>query len=137
MNHIWVPAIPVSTTVTITTSPFKELKGMTRSELAESRADPAAERRLQIPNFVETFRWEAIRPLLPLKLPTPGETSAWTGRLCRSQYQWLEPDELHSSTEVLRLFDFTPWRPYFANRFRNQLGPRRSSCSAHHPHPTC
>jgi hypothetical protein len=122
----------VSTTVTITTSPFKELKGMTRSELAESRAVPAAERRLQIPNFVETFRWEAIRPLLPLKLPTPGETSAWTGRLCRSQYQWLEPVELRSSTEVLcldefdlllRLFDFTAWRPYFANRFRSQLGP--------------
>jgi hypothetical protein len=24
---------------------------------------------------------------------------------------------------MLRLFDFTPWRPYFAERFRSQYGP--------------
>ena len=131
MKHIWVPAIPLTAAVTIAASPFGELKNMTRSELTESRAIPAAERRLQIPNFVEIFRWEAIRPLLPLKLPTPGEPSAWTGRLCRSHYQWLEPNDLRSSAEVLRLdeldlllrlFDFTPWRPYFASRFRSQFG---------------
>ena len=132
MKPIWVPAMPVTATVTIAASPFGELKNMTRSELTESRTIPAAERRLQIPNFVEIFRWEAIHPLLPLKLPTPGEPSAWTGRLCRSHYQWLEPNDIHSSAEVLcldefdlllRLFNFTPWRPYFASRFRSQLGP--------------
>ncbi len=132
MKPIWVPATPVTATVSIAASPFSALKSMTRSELAESRAIPAAERRLQIPNFVEIFRWEAIQPLLPIKLPTPGEPFAWAGRLCRSHYQWLIPDDIHSSAEVLRLdefdlllrlFDFTPWRPYFASRFRSQFGP--------------
>jgi hypothetical protein len=132
MKPIWIPAIPLSAVVTLAASTFSELKSLTRSELAESRAIPAAERRLQIPNFVEIFRWETIRPLLPLKLPTPGEPSAWTGRLCRSHYQWPIPDDIHSSAEVLRLdefdlllrlFDFAPWRPYFASRFRSQLGP--------------
>ena len=77
MNSIWIPATSVTLKVSIAASPFQELKTMTRSELAESRAISAAERRLQIPNFVELFRWEAIQPLLPLKLPTPGEPSAW------------------------------------------------------------
>jgi hypothetical protein len=75
MKPIWIPASPLTAVVTIAASPFSELKNMTRSELAESRAISAAERRLQIPNFVEVFRWEAIHPLLPLKLPTPGEPS--------------------------------------------------------------
>jgi hypothetical protein len=132
MNPFWVPASPVSATVAIATSPFKNLKSPTRSELAESRAIPAAERRLRIPNFVELFRWEALCPLLPLKLPTPGEPCAWAGRLCRSHYRWLAPSDIHSSAEVLRLdefdlllrlFDFASWRPYFACRFRSQFGP--------------
>jgi hypothetical protein len=132
MNSIWIPATTVTAKVSIAASPFQELKTMTRSELAESRAIPAAERRLQIPNFVELFRWEAIQPLLPLKLPTPGEPPAWDGRLCRSFYQWQLPANIHASSELLcldefdlmlRLFDFAAWRPYFATRFRSQLGP--------------
>jgi hypothetical protein len=132
MSHVWVPATPVTATVTLAASPFAELKPLARSELAESRSIPAAERRLQIPNFVELFRWESIRSLLPLKLPTPGEPPAWVGRLCRSQYQWLTPGNLRSSAEILyldefdlllRLIDFSPWRPYFANRFNSQFGP--------------
>ena len=52
--------------------------------------------------------------------------------MCRSFYQWLPPDELQTSADlagvdeldlVLRLFDFSPWRPYFAQRFKSQFGP--------------
>ncbi len=102
-------------------SPFQSLPRLTRAELAESCTRPAAERRLQLPHFVETFRWESIRPLLPLQLPTPGEAPVWCGRVCRSYYQWWGIDDLPTSAEVLRLdefdlllrlFDFSPWRPY-------------------------
>ncbi len=113
-------------------SPFQSLPRLTRAELAESRTRPAAERRLQLPHFVETFRWESIRPLLPLQLPTPGEAPVWCGRVCRSYYQWWGIDDLPTSAEVLRLdefdlllrlFDFSPWRPYLAQRFHSQYGP--------------
>jgi hypothetical protein len=85
-----------------------------------------------IPNFVELFCWEAIRPRLPLRLPTPGDPPSWMGRRCRSCYQWQPSDDLHSSAELsaldefdlmLRLFDFSPWRAYFAQRFQSRFGP--------------
>lgn len=100
--------------------------------MSQTRKIEAAERRLLIPNFVELFCWEAIRPLLPLRLPTPGNPPAWAGPLCRSYYRWLPPDDLSSSAELvgldefdlmLRLFDFSAWRPYFARRFSSQFGP--------------
>jgi len=128
MNTRWVPAQPVTTAIHVPNSPFEQLQRQTRAGLSAGRALLAAERRLQLPNFVELFRWEAIRPLLPLKLPTPGEPSPWTGRLCRSHYQWLEGNDvsvldLDEFDLMLRLFDFSPWRPYFAERFRSQYGP--------------
>ena len=100
--------------------------------MTERRELPAAERRLLVPDFVKLFRWEAIRPLLPIKLPTPGHPPAWDDRLCRSYYRWLPPEDMQSNAELvgwdafdmmLRLFDFTPWRPYFAWRFKSQYGP--------------
>ncbi len=140
MSSILVPATPVSACVSVPDSPFRTLQSFSCSELAETRKLAAAERRLLMPNFVELFCWEAIRPLLPLKLPTPGAPPLWPGRLCRSFYQWLPPKDLQTSADpstssgqalvgldefdlALRLFDFTPWRPYFAQRFRSQFGP--------------
>jgi len=136
MNTRLVPATPVILTVVVADSPFTRLQGFSRSELAATREEVAAKRRRLIPNFVELFRWEAICPHLPLKLPTPcmpGMPSPppWKGRLCRSFYQWLPPEEttraeligLDEFDLMLRLFDFTPWRPYFALRFSSQLGP--------------
>ena len=132
MSSNLVPATPVIPSVTVPDSPFSHLQSFSRSELSQTRKIDAAERRLLIPNFVELFCWEAIRPLLPLSLPTPGNPPAWAGRLCRSHYRWLPPDDLASSAElvgldefdlILRLFDFSPWRPYFAQRFRSQFGP--------------
>jgi hypothetical protein len=132
MSSILVPATPLIASVAIPDSPFSRLQSFSHSELSQTRKIDAAKRRLLIPNFVELFRWEAIRPLLPLKLPTPGDPPAWNGRRCRSFYQWLPPEDVHTSPAlagmdefdlVLRLFDFSPWRPYFAQRFKSQFGP--------------
>jgi hypothetical protein len=132
MSPILVPAAPLIPSVSIPNSPFLGLESLSRQQLEETRSLPAAERRLLLPNFVELFHWEAIRPMLPLQLPTPGNPLPWLGRLCRSYYRWLPPDDIHTSADLLgldefdltlRLFDFSPWRPYFAQRFRSQFGP--------------
>jgi hypothetical protein len=132
MSSSLVPATPVIPFVSIPDSPFSRLQSFSRTELSETRKTDAAERRQLIPNFVELFCWEGIRPRLPLKLPTPGNPPAWNGRLCRSFYRWLAPDDLPTSADLLgldefdlmlRLFDFSPWRPYFAQRFKSQFGP--------------
>ena len=132
MNTQWVPATPLTPAVAISASPFGELASFSRAQLSATRHLPAAERRLLIPNFVALFRWEAIRPLLPLQLPTPGDPPPWAGRSCRSCYRWQSSPDLLSSADLpamdqfdltLRLFDFSPWRPYFAQRFKSQFGP--------------
>ncbi len=132
MNRILIPTAPLVPSIVMPDSPFHQLQSPARSELAETRSIPAAERRLLIPNFVELFRWEAIRPLLPFKLPTPGNPPPWQARSCRSYYQWLLPNNLHSSADLvgmdpfdlcLILFDFSPWRPYFGARFKSHFGP--------------
>lgn len=132
MNTIWVPATPVTPAVAIPDSPFQKLASFSRAELAATRNLPATERRLLIPNFVELFCWQAIRPRLPLPLPTPGHPPSWAGRACRSFYRWQPLEDLPTSADLLaldefdltlRLFDFSPWRPYFAQRFKSQLGP--------------
>lgn len=129
---ILIPATPVTKLVEIPNSPFGCLGTGTRAELAQSRELPAAERRLLLPNFKGLFCWEAIRTLLPLQLPTPGNPPSWKERLCRSWYRWLPADDIQSSLDltgldtfdlVLRVFDFTPWRPLLAQRLRSQYGP--------------
>ena len=113
----------------LTEKPFERLSPLSRVQFLATRDLPAAQRRLQVAGFVETFRWAAIQAHLPLQLPTPGEVPPWRGRLCRSYYRPLPPEEtldlqgLNDFDLVLRLFDFSPWRPYLAQRFRSQLGP--------------
>lgn len=132
MSTHWIPATSVMPALKMTDSPFLHLERFSQAELAATRDLPASERRLLIPNFVGLFRWEAIRPLLPLQLPTPGVPPPWAGRGCRSYYRWLPSEDLSSSADLLgldefdltlRLFDFSPWRPYFAQRFNSHLGP--------------
>lgn len=132
MNTLWIPAAPEKAALTLADHPFTDLQRLSRADLVESRSLPAAERRLHLPHFVETFCWESIRPCLPLQLPTPGEAPAWRGRVCRSHYHWPGIDDLPSSADIerldefdllLRLFDFSPWRAYLAQRFRSQFGP--------------
>jgi len=128
---IWISASPVLAQVVLDKQTFSGLSNPSRAELSAGRELAASERRLQIENFVELFDWQAMqdRGLLPLQLPTPGEAAGWSGRWCRSRYQWLGVDGsetldgLDEFDLMLRLFDFNAWRPYFAQRFRSQYGP--------------
>jgi len=90
MKATWIPATPI---LSHGIEPIQGLSIPTRAELSAGRELTASERRLQLPNFVEMFHWESMWNLLPLRLPTPGNASAWTGRLCRSHYQWFPPDK--------------------------------------------
>ena len=130
--HFWVPADEVPYLQEAGICTFQGLKALPRDEFVESRELPAAQRRLLTPGFVQAFHWETIRPRLPLR-PRPMEpTSNWTGRVCRSFYRWLPPEDIRTVQDLaglddfdlaLRLFDFTPWRAYFGQRFKSQLGP--------------
>jgi hypothetical protein len=113
-------------------SPFQHLTGLSRAQLAATRGLEAAERRLLNPDFVRTLQWAAVRPLLPLRLVVPPDLPPWRPRLCRSYYQWLPPEPELSGADLsglddvdllLRLFDFSAWRPILAQRFRSPLGP--------------
>jgi hypothetical protein len=131
-SRFWVPADEVPYPKEEGKCAFQGLKTPPRSEFAESRELPAAQRRLMTPGFIQAFHWETVRPRLPLR-PRPMEpTSAWTGRVCRSFYRWMAPDDIRTVQDLvglddfdlaLRLFDFTPWRGFFAQRFKSQLGP--------------
>ena len=148
MSHLWVPVLTPAQALTeshLPDSPFHQLLGFTRHLLRETRTIPAAERRLLLPNFVETFRWAAVRPLLPLRLivaPTqpaadqelPATPPRWQPRTCRSHYVWLPPEAaldgspaawqgLDDFDLLLRLFDFSAWRPILGQRFASQYGP--------------
>ena len=113
-------------------SPFHNLVGLSRTEMAASRGVEAPERRLLTERFVSTFAWSAIRPMLPLRLIVPADVPLWSGRRCRSSYRWLAPEETLTAADlqglddfdlVLRLFDFSAWRLILAQRFRSHLGP--------------
>ncbi len=107
MSSLWIPACTPAQVLTepqLPDSPFHELLGFTRSQFRETRDIPAAECRLLLPKFLETFRWVADRPLLPLRLvvePTqpdadqaqPATAPIWQSRFCRSHCVWLPPDE--------------------------------------------
>lgn len=148
MPHLWVPAPTPAQTLSaayVADSPFHQLLGFTRRLLRETRDIPAAERRLLLPNFIETCHWAAIRPLLPLRLvvaptqPAPGQDHpptlpVWRPRYCRSHYVWLPPEEALGQADaswqglddfdlILRLYDFSAWRPILGQRFVSQCGP--------------
>jgi hypothetical protein len=87
-------------------SPFHNLVGLSRTELAASRELEAAERRLLTKHFVDTFAWSAVRPLLPLHLVVPADVPPWRGRRCRSAYRWLPPEESLTAHDLEGLDDF-------------------------------
>ncbi len=114
------------------TPPFARLLGLSRLELKANRSVPADERRLLTAHFQESFTWSAIRPLLPLLFSVPADMPAPSPRRYRSAYTWLPPEERLTAEEleglddfdlILRLFDFSAWRPILAQRFRSQFGP--------------
>jgi hypothetical protein len=113
-------------------SPFHQLVGPSRQEMKASLGLEAAERRWLTKRFVATFQWQAIRPLLPLRLVVPSDIPTWQERRCRSHYVWLSPEDSLSVSDlaglddfdlILRLFDFSAWRPILAQRFSSHMGP--------------
>jgi hypothetical protein len=111
---------------------FDHLVGLTRPQLVATRELPAAERRLLTPHFQASFHWEAIRRLLPFPLVVPAGIPTPPPRRYRSHYLWLPPDDITTADDlvglddfdlVLRLFDFSAWRPILAQRFASHFGP--------------
>jgi hypothetical protein len=129
---ILIPSQIVSPPLVLPDSPFHHLTSLSRADLATTRGLPAAERRLLTDRFVSTFQWETIRSLLPLQLELPPGVPPWRARVCRSQYVWRPPDDIHCADDltgldnfdlVLRLFDFSPWRAILGQRFSSNYGP--------------
>jgi hypothetical protein len=123
-DQMGLPCVP--------SSPFHNLLGLSRTDMVASRELEAAERRLLTEHVVDTFQWSSVYPLLPLRLAVPPDLPPWRPRHCRSYYRWLPPaqtltaDELQGLDDfdlVLRLFDFSAWRPLLAQRFRSHMGP--------------
>lgn len=113
-------------------SPFWNLRGLSLDQLKATRPIPADERRLRLTNFVELFCWQTVCPILPLRLAVPPGVPPWRPRRCRSHYQWCPPDDIQDPQDwqgldafdlVLRLFDFSAWRPLLGQRFKSQFGP--------------
>ncbi len=113
-------------------SPFHQLVSLSRTDLVATREIPAAERRLLVNNLVTFFQWTAVLPLLPFRLVVPANIPPWQPRRCRSFYTWLPPDDIQPAADleglddfdlILRLFDFSAWRPILAQRFASHLGP--------------
>lgn len=132
MNIFVIPAMEPMDPLRVPDSPFHRLTSLPRSQLLATRDVPAADRRLLVDHFLDTFQWEAIRPLLPLRLEVPPDVPPWRRRLCRSHYAWLPPDDIQSLDDwkglddfdlVLRLFDFSSWRPILGQRFSSNFGP--------------
>ena len=111
-------------------SPFLGLQGLANPEADNGHA--AARCRQLAEDIRHLFHWEHIATVLPIRVVTPEETPSWPGRHCRSHYQWLPPDDLQTEADfqhldpfdlILRLFDFSAWRPILGQRFRGAKGP--------------
>jgi hypothetical protein len=131
-SWFWVPADETPLSATKPIVDFQGLGALSRAAFIESRALPAAQRRMMTPGFVQAFHWEKIQALLPLRPKPMQPTRARSGRVCRSFYRWLPPQDIGTAADLtrlddfdlaLRLFDFTPWRGFFAQRFKSQFGP--------------
>jgi hypothetical protein len=113
-------------------NPFRSLVSFSQRQLADTRSIEAQDRRLLVEGFVEAFQWQTIRSLLPLPLIVPTDVPPERPRRYRSHYVWIPPDEIQSAQDfqglddfdlILRLFDFSAWRPILAQRFCSSLGP--------------
>jgi len=111
-------------------SPFFDLQGLAISE--GDNGQTAARCRQLADDIRSLFTWEHMITLLPIPLVVPDGTPAWPGRYCRSHYQWLPSDDLQTQMDfqhldpfdlILRLFDFSAWRPLLGQRFRGAKGP--------------
>jgi len=127
-----IPAYDDPGPVYVPESPFHRLTTFSRSELANTRNISAEDRRLLTEHFVSIFQWDVVCLHLPIRLELPPGVRYWRPRICRSYYQWIPPDDIQSADDligldnfdlVLRLVDFTPWRPILGQRFSSNFGP--------------
>ena len=132
MKLTLIPTMERPAPLALPGSPFQALPTLSRAELADTRDLAAADRRRLSQQFVQTFTWESVRPLVPFRLDLSPSVPLWRARTCRSHYVWLPPEDLSSPEAwqgldnfdvVLRLFDFSPWRPILGRRFSSHLGP--------------
>jgi hypothetical protein len=132
MSIILIPTMGETDSPHRPASPCHALPSLACSQLAATRDIPAAERRLLVTGFVAAFQWDTVRSLLPLQLSVPARVRPWRARFCRSQYVWLPPDDIQSADDltgldafdlVIRIFDFSSWRPILGQRFSSHLGP--------------
>ena len=122
---------PLASVFVVSASRFAHLVWPTRIALKESRGMPASQRRLLSAHFQASFAWTALQPRLPLQPVVFPVTPPPAARRFRSDYRWLPTEALDGAVLeglddfdlILRLFDFSPWRPLLAQRFRSQLGP--------------
>ena len=129
---VWIPASAPYAPLTVAESLVPALQPLSAKAWEGLRVVEAAERRLYIPGFVATFQWEVFQQPLPLQMAPLPDVPPWPGRRCRSYYQWLSPESTLSQAQwqglddfdmLLRIFDFSAWRPLFAQRFHSHLGP--------------
>jgi hypothetical protein len=131
---VWVPPSAPATPQEVPDRPFRALGTLPRKQwIALREVLSASERRLYTPGFLNVFPWDAIREHLPLPVASLPDVPLWPGRRCRAYYQYIEPEATLSLQDwegldefdiILRLFDFTNWRPLFAQRFSgSHLGP--------------
>ena len=132
MKLTLIPTMERPAPLALPDSPFHALPTLSRTALADTRDLAAADRRRLSQQFVQSFTWETVRSLLPFRLDLPTTAPLWRARTCRSHYVWLPPEDLASPEMwqgldnfdlVLRLFDFSPWRPILGRRFSSNLGP--------------
>ena len=134
MTSILLPALfPQLDEVEAAHSPFHQLCGFTsRPAFNAARDVPASARRLMCQTFQTCCNWETLLPLLPLRLVVPEGVPVWRPRRTLSHYQWLPPDDIQSPEDLaklddfdllLRLIDFSAWRPILAQRFASHMGP--------------
>ena len=84
MTLTLIPTMDRPAPLALPDSPFHALPTPSRADLVATRAITAAERRARLPTFVQTFAWDAIQPLLPLRLDLPPTAPLWRARTCRS-----------------------------------------------------
>lgn len=122
---------PLPSVFEATETPFARLLSLTRTAYKESRGVPANERRLLTAPFQASFNWRALQPLLPLQPAMTQEMPLPPARRLRSRYRWLPPEDIDAAALaglddfdlLLRLFDFSSWRPILAQRFQSHFGP--------------
>ncbi len=129
----WVPASEPYVPLEVPDSPFHAIESLPKEQWRTLRdALSAKQRRPYAPGSIEAFCWDRLLAHLPLRVAPLPDVPPWPGRRCRSHYRWLPPEADLTRKDwegfdlfdvLLRLFDFSAWRPILAQRFLSHMGP--------------